>query len=121
MDWIRTPSNMLFTAVHLIASVESTIAPLSPAAINLSPSKNKARIKEVPTAGFGTELHLASGLEPSVPPVLAQAATVKTNKTMELQEISWSKTGTYYGGGEFDNGSEIYDPPKDIKNPAKKE
>ena len=45
---------------------------------------------------------------------------VKTDKTMELQEISWNKTGTYYDGGKFDNGSEIYDPPKVVKNPAKK-
>jgi hypothetical protein len=45
---------------------------------------------------------------------------VKTDKTMELQEISWSKTGTYYGGGEFENGSDYYDSPKIVKNPAKK-
>jgi hypothetical protein len=37
-----------------------------------------------------------------------------------LQEISWSKTGTYYGGGEFENGSDYYDSPKIVKNPAKK-
>jgi len=46
---------------------------------------------------------------------------VKTDRSMELQEISWRKTGTYYGGGEFDNGSDDYDTPKDVKNPAKKE
>jgi len=46
---------------------------------------------------------------------------VKTDDSLELQEIRWDKTGTYYGGGKFDNGSEIYDSPKTVKNPAKKD